>query len=123
ERQDRGVERAPDERPRAELAGDRVPVHGAPEAPAELPDRERAVRVQDERDPGHQGDQDRAEQARERTEADVISGHVLRADLKVCATEPLSWRASSSPCRSRSGESARSPSAPPTSGRGTAATS
>ena len=40
ERQDRGIERPPDERQRAEFAGHRIPGLRAPEVEAELLDRQ-----------------------------------------------------------------------------------
>ena len=72
QREDGGVERAPDEGARAELARDRIPDLGLPELPAELPDRQRGVGVEHPGDPGDQPDQDDAEQTRPDAEAQIV---------------------------------------------------
>ena len=91
QREHGGVQRAPDERPRAELAGNRIPDLGLPELPAELPDRRRRVGIQDKRDPRDQRDQDHAEQTRPDAKAEVVETgrfhHALR-DLNGWATGP-----------------------------------
>ena len=70
QRENRRIDRAPDERPRAELRRDRIPCVGDPEVEAELANRENRLAEEDDADRNDDGEDESCKGSRPQPESD-----------------------------------------------------